>query len=154
MKIISQSMIIPICSAERVSAVGGPGRRTSGFSLVEVTIALGLVSYSLLAMLGIFAMGLSSSRDSSMETALSQIALHASSCYNPASASQLTYSQAGGFLAAGAAASEKYFTATVISNTNTVVPATSADLRLLTVAITSEHTPGITNYVQTSAYIP
>lgn len=53
------------------------GRRTllkAGFSLVEITLSLGLVSFVLVALLGLFGVGLTSSRDSAKETALAQIA--------------------------------------------------------------------------------
>lgn len=123
------------------------------FSLVEITVAMGLAAYCLLAMLGVFAVGLNSSRDSSTETTLSQIALHASSSYRPTDLTEFNYSEQGSCLGTSATAVEKYYTATVTENSSTAVPNASANLRLLTVAITSVHNPKDTHYVQASAYI-
>lgn len=49
-------------------------RRTAGFSLVEVTLALGIVAFCLVSLLGLFAVGLESSRHSGRDTALSEVA--------------------------------------------------------------------------------
>lgn len=42
--------------------------RTRGFSLVEVAIALGIVSFVLLALLGLFSVGLNAGKDSQLDT--------------------------------------------------------------------------------------
>jgi len=49
-------------------------RRPSGFSLVEVVLALGVLSFSILAIMGIIPAGLSSSRSSQDETRAAQLA--------------------------------------------------------------------------------
>lgn len=73
-------------------------RRITGcaqaFSLVEVTIALGIVSFALLALLGLFVVGLSSSKESAMDTAVAQIALHAATIYDGVD-TNLAYSYEG-----------------------------------------------------------
>ena len=48
------------------------GRR-SGFSLVEVTIAIGIVSFALVTLLGVVPVGLIASQDAMRQTARSQI---------------------------------------------------------------------------------
>lgn len=45
----------------------------TGFSLVEVTIALGLVSFILVSLLALFSVGMQASRESANETLVSQI---------------------------------------------------------------------------------
>ena len=45
----------------------------SGFSLVEITLALGIVAFVLIAVLGLFSVGLDSSRRSASDTAISQV---------------------------------------------------------------------------------
>jgi len=49
--------------------------RACGFSLVEVALALGIVSFCLLSMLSLFAIGLESGRRAEQETFLSEIAV-------------------------------------------------------------------------------
>ena len=44
-------------------------RRASGFSLVEVTLALGIVAFCLISLVGMFGVGLGNSRQSSDDTA-------------------------------------------------------------------------------------
>lgn len=48
--------------------------RTAGFSLVEVTLAIGIVSFSLISLLGLFAVGLESGRQSESDTVLAEVA--------------------------------------------------------------------------------
>lgn len=126
-----------------------PNQPLRAFSLVEVTIALGLVSYALLALMGLFTVGLTSSRDSSVETALSQIALHAASKYSSSTNVSYNYS---GIPSQGTA--DDYFAVTVAPNMNAVIPNTSSNLRMLTVSITTPNNPGITNVIQTAVFIP
>lgn len=126
-----------------------------GFSLVEVTIALGLVSYALLALLGLFTIALSSSRDSTMETALAQIVLHATSVYDGTSALQTsTYSFDG--VPVDPASPDKHFDVTTVTRPSdtSIIPNTSGNLRLLSLVITSDQNPGVTNTVQTSVFVP
>lgn len=129
---------------------GSAGRR--GFTLVEVTLALGLVSFALLSLLGLFVVGLTSSRDSSLETALSRIALHVASTYNPQLPNdERAYSFEGG--ASNAVNFQKYFTVNV-SSTNSTITNTSSNLKLITISIKSANNPGTTNVIQTAAFIP
>jgi uncharacterized protein (TIGR02598 family) len=60
---------------DRPLPFGGSSRRSwrGGFSLVEVTIAMGLVSFAVLAILGVFPVGLSSLRQSMNQTVEAQI---------------------------------------------------------------------------------
>lgn len=51
-----------------------PSLRFAAFSLVEVILAIGIVSFCLLALLGAFASGLESSRESEKDTFLSEMA--------------------------------------------------------------------------------
>ena len=48
-------------------------RSSSGFSLVEITLALGIVAFVLIAVLGLFGVGLDSSRRSASDTVISQV---------------------------------------------------------------------------------
>jgi uncharacterized protein (TIGR02598 family) len=123
-------------------------RRRNGFSLVEVTLALGLVSYALLGLLGLLTVGLTSSRDSSLETALSQIALHASSSYRETAGSYDLYYTFEGTVTTE---SDAYFNVKVSRVPNDNVP---SNLHLISIAIGRKDNPGVTNVVQTSAYIP
>jgi len=126
-----------------------------GFSLVEVAIALGLVSYALIALLGLLTVALSSSRESSLETALSQIALHAASVYDgTASQQNLAYSYEG--IAVNGTNASKYFEVAMVgrpSDAGTIAN-TSTNLHLLTLSISSPQNPGVTNVIQTSAFVP
>lgn len=127
--------------------------RPAGFSLVEVTVALGLVSYTLLALMGLFTVALSSSRDSTVETALSQVVLHATSIYDKNIPTQtLYYSYAG----VQVGASEKYFELTMVGSpsSDATIPGTSTNLHLLTLSISSPQNPGVTNVVQSSVFLP
>ncbi len=131
------------------------GSRDRAFTLVEVTIALGLVSFTLLSLLGLFVVGLTSSRNSSLETALSQIAIHVASTYNTDLPNEeRAYSYEGG--TSNAANFRKYFTVNV-SSTNSDsnrIPNTTSNLRLITISITSANIPGVTNIIQTAAFVP
>ncbi|HSI84578.1 MAG TPA: hypothetical protein VK970_12385 [Candidatus Methylacidiphilales bacterium] len=51
-----------------------PAAKTLAFSLVEITIALGIISFSLVALLSLFSVGLNLSRQSSIDTALACMA--------------------------------------------------------------------------------
>lgn len=66
---------IPV--AKRHSLFRLPPRPSAGFSLIEVTIALGLSSFVLVALLGLASAGLNASKRSAEDTALVQIAEHA-----------------------------------------------------------------------------
>lgn len=139
----------------RISAPPRQPASDRAFTLVEVTLALGLVSFSLLSLLGLFVVGLTSSRDSSLETALSRIAVHVSSTYNPLLPNdEREYSIEGG--ASNAVNFQKYFTVSV-SSTNSdsnKIPNTSSNLKLITISIRSENSPGVTNVIQTAAFVP
>lgn len=139
----------PEFTPSAVTRLRKPNQSLRAFSLVEVTIALGLVSYALLALMGLFTVGLTSSRDSSVETALSQIALHAASKYSSSTNVSYNYS---GIPSQGTA--EDYFAVMVSTNKNAVIANTSSNLRMLTVSITTPNNPGITNVIQTAVFIP
>jgi len=136
-------------------------RSVRAFSLVEVTIALGLVSYTLLGLLGLFIVGLNSNRESTMETALAQIALHVSSSYNGALNAdgkvvyQRAYTYEGSHLLDINDAS-KYFTVDVEGqpSSDVLIPDTTGNLHLITVSIASVTTPDSKKVIQTSAYVP
>lgn len=49
-------------------------RKSSGFSLVEITLALGILSFSIVSLMGLMSVGLTSFRDSIDTTVESQIA--------------------------------------------------------------------------------
>jgi uncharacterized protein (TIGR02598 family) len=70
-------------------------RFQSGFSLVEVVLALGIVSFSLLPMLALLPTGLESIRESANETALSAIIGKARAELNLADWSQVSGSLTG-----------------------------------------------------------
>lgn len=132
-----------------------PPQSSAGFSLVEVTIAVGLVSYTLLALLGLFTVALSSSRDSTMETALAQIVLHASSTYDGAAPERvLSYSYGGSPVEA--ASPEKHFEVRMVArpSSGATIANTSTNLHLLTFSISSPQNPGVTNVVQSSVFLP
>lgn len=127
----------------------------AGFSLVEVTLALGLVSYALLALLGLFTVALSSSRDSTLETALSQITLHVSSLSRGTAGAQTNYyTHAGSHLPQGGP--ETYFQVVVTSTASdaSTIADTSDNLRLVHLTISSPVDPGVSQIVQTSTFVP
>ena len=137
-------------------------RAERGFSLVEVSLALGLVAFVLLALMGLFVVGLNSSRDSSMETAYAQIALRTSSRY-PGTATadstgtvtyQETYDYEGAPLPAGDP--ELYFAVEVVGKPSdgSVIAQTSTNLHLITLTITSPQNPGVSKVVHASAFVP
>jgi uncharacterized protein (TIGR02598 family) len=130
-----------------LQALRPPRASAGGFSLIEVTIALGLVSYALLGLLGLFTVGLTSSRDSSMETALSQIVLHASSSYT--GATNRYYSYEG----VSTDQSNSMFSVQVSPVTNTISN-TSTNLHLISISITSTNNPTLTNVIQSAAFVP
>lgn len=121
---------------------------------MEVTIALGLLSYALLALLGLFTVGLSSSRESSMDTALSQIARHVASSYSgTAPAGNLDYTYEGIAVSGTASGLQKYFSVKVESTPSSITN-TTANLHLIRILVTSEANPKQTNIIQTSAFVP
>jgi uncharacterized protein (TIGR02598 family) len=67
-----------------------------GFSLVEVTIALGIVGFSLLALVGSLPVGLRATRDAQDQTTRARILRQVA-----AETAQVPYSQLTGFIAAG-----------------------------------------------------
>lgn len=128
------------------------------FSLVEVTIALGLVAYALLALLGLFVIGLSSSRESARETALAQIGLNAVSRYNKVN-QDFEYNYEGNPVTVGN--SNSYYKAAVVrvtpsssTNSTNAFAYTGADLHLLKVSITSSNAPTLTNIVNAAKFLP
>lgn len=137
------------------SQLGRNGKRKRAFSLVEVTLALGLVAYSLVALLGLFAVGLSSSRSSSVETALSQIVMHISSTYDGSLAPRNAEYTYDGVPCTGSNG-QKFFDVTVLAKAcdSSTIANTSTNLHLLTLSISSPENPGMTNVVQTSAFVP
>jgi uncharacterized protein (TIGR02598 family) len=87
-------------------------RCQSGFSLVEVVLAVGVVSFSLLPMLALLPTGLESVRESANETALGAIVAKARAELNQAAWSDVSsnlngnqwfFDESGKFLAGGAA---------------------------------------------------
>lgn len=122
----------------------------SGFSLVEVTIALGLVSYALIALLGLFVVGLNASRDSSRETALGQIMLHARSTYNPTNPPVNFYNNEG-FNTTNV--SERYFQATYTPLPYSVAN-TSTNFQLVKIDIVSLQGSRTTNTIQAAVFTP
>jgi uncharacterized protein (TIGR02598 family) len=130
--------------------------RSQAFTLVEVTLALGLVSFVLLSLLGLFVVGLTSSRDSSLETALSKIAVDVSSSYDSTLPSPYTnaYNYEGLTSNQAGSSFQKNFTAKVSTNSTSMIANTSTNLVLITISITSVNNPSVTNIIQTSAYLP
>lgn len=88
------------------------GRKAAGFSLIEVTIAIGIAAYTLLALLGLYAVGLNASRDSAIEIRLAEIAQDATARIRAGDTSgpPWHYSQEGARLSA---AQDAYFDVTV-----------------------------------------
>ena len=63
-----------ILDASDIPASQGPARLSHGFSLIEVTIALGIVSFALIALFGLLPTGLTTFRSSIDRSVASQIA--------------------------------------------------------------------------------
>ncbi len=125
------------------------GVNKSAFSLVEVTIALALISYSLVALLALFVVGLNASKESSRETAFSQIAMHAASTYSGTGATATNnYTFEG--RPTIATDPEKFFTVTYTSNSNTISNI-STNFQLITIKVVGS---GVTNVIQSSVYVP
>lgn len=61
------------CMRHRGGRWGGTRRRAGGFSLVEVVSSLGIISFGLIALLGLLPVGLQVSRDARESTAEAQI---------------------------------------------------------------------------------
>ncbi len=134
--------------------------KARAFSLVEVALALGLISYVLVSLLGLFVVGLTSSRESSVDTAFAQIALDVSSRYagtavvDPNNPPTYQYSYDGQAKSPSDPASEKYFTVTVQDKPSTISN-TSSNLHLLTLSITRAVNPTvIIGVIQTSVFVP
>ena len=49
-----------------------PGLRTGGFSMIEIAIALGVIGFALVAIVGILPLGLTVQRDNRAETIINQ----------------------------------------------------------------------------------
>ena len=133
-----------------------------GFSLVEIALTLGIVAYSLLALLSLFSIGLDSNRQSTVETSLARIAQHVSDHYTAANMSDgvVTYQQ--GYTYEGTAVpeggqddddSKLYFTATVRGvPAEGAIPDGPANMHLITVEIGS--IAAHKSVIQTSAILP
>jgi len=119
-----------------------PSRR-AGFSLVEVALALGLVGYVLVALLGLFAIGVDSSRASVVDTAVARIARSVVATYDASGMvdDQVVYEKAysyDGTLLASSADPEKHFNVTVTGKPSSVtdVPESSDRWHLIKIEIT------------------
>lgn len=125
-------------------------QRHQAFTLVEIVIAIGLLTYSLLAILGLMSIALSSSRESSVGTAQSQIVLQAVSLYdgstNPL---QLGYTYEGVLTTN----SSPHFNATVSGSSSTLTN-TPSNLQFLTISITSPTSPNVTNVTHATTWVP
>ncbi len=95
------------------------------FSLIEVTLALGVVSFGLMSVLALLPSGLKTVRESANEIALSSIARSVRAELNQASFSDVStvlpsetwyFSQTGMRLPATAAAQDRYFAVTFINS--------------------------------------
>jgi uncharacterized protein (TIGR02598 family) len=71
MKCFSRSLVMSRGSRFFVGVPGGP--RQGAFSLVEVTMALGIIAFSMITMLGLVPVGLDAMRESRVEMVRSQI---------------------------------------------------------------------------------
>ena len=117
------------------------------FSLVEVAIALGLVGYALLALLGLLTITLASSRESATKTTIAQIALQAMGQYNGTpNPLSLGYTHDG---EATTNANPHFYVR--VSGSTPSVPSIAANLQLLTITITNATT---TNIIHASAWFP
>lgn len=104
---------------------------------------------------GLFTVALSSSRDSTLETALSQIVLHATSTYDRTTSSRsLAYSYGG--VPVADSSPEKHFQVDMTARPAdpATIPTTSTNLHLLTLAISSPSVPGVTNVVHSTVFVP
>lgn len=124
-----------------------PFQSRRAFSLVEVAIALGLVGYALLALLGLLTITLASSRESATKTTIAQIALQAVGQYdgttNPLN---LGYT----FDGEPSTNANPHFYVRVSGSTPSV-PSIATNLQLLTITITNATT---TNTIHASAWFP
>lgn len=89
-------------------------RKLSGFTLVEVAIALGIVSFALLALVGLLSSGLRSVGESATETALAVIVRQVRAELNQAEFHDLSldpwyFNEAGLRLPRGEPSSERFF---------------------------------------------
>lgn len=75
---------------------GWPEKTGAGFSLVEVTIAIGVVSFALVALLGVIPVGLIATQDAMRQTAKSQIIKQISSDLG-----MMPFAEIGSYLASG-----------------------------------------------------
>lgn len=124
-----------------------PFHSRHAFSLVEVAIALGLVGYALLALLGLLTITLASSRESATKTTIAQIALQAVGQYDgTANPLNLQYT----FDGEPTTNANPHFYVRVSGSTPSV-PSIAANLQLLTITITNATT---TNIIHASAWSP
>lgn len=71
-------------------------KRSAGFSLVEVTLAIGVVSFAILSVLGSMSVGLSTVRDAKKDTTFAQITNDVGSLLVQTSFTNLTSLASGG----------------------------------------------------------
>jgi len=105
----------------------------SAFSLVEVTLALGVIAFALIAILGLIPVGLSSARDATEDTRVSliaqDVAVRARALFGPASAASPAtnwfFDSEGRFIdqSGGANYGNAFFRATVTSGDLSAQPA-------------------------------
>jgi uncharacterized protein (TIGR02598 family) len=75
---------------------GSPEKKRAGFSLVEVTIAIGIVSFALVTLLGVVPVGLIATQEAMRQTAESQIIKQISSDLG-----MMPFAKIGNYLASG-----------------------------------------------------
>lgn len=117
--------------------------RRKGFSLVEVALAMGLVAYVLVALLGLFAVGMNSSRASVVDTAVARIARSVVVNYDASAMTnnQVVYERAysyDGELLTSANDPNKHFSVTItgVPSSATDVPESSDRWHLIMIEIT------------------
>lgn len=123
---------------------------------MEVTIALGIVSFVLLSMLGLLVVGLTSSKESAMGTAKAQIALHASSIYDGSDTNMdLVYGYDGTPESEGGTNFQPFFAVSVVGTTGGLTNTPTNFHRIkISIASTDTNNPTISDFIQTSKYIP
>jgi uncharacterized protein (TIGR02598 family) len=109
-----------------------PDRESAGFSLVEVTLALGIMAFCLVAVFGLLPTGLNTSRDAIAQTAAANIAgaISADLRQAPAATTTIPNPQSPRFLITPTVAASQTVTHTLFFTQNgtvaTSTPATSA----------------------------
>lgn len=129
--------------------------KNKAFSLVEVTIAMGLVSFVMVALLGLFSVGITTSREAGVETVIAQIVMQAQSQYDGETGTKtLMYNYEGELLPTEE--ENGFFEVKMESKASTpeTIEYTSSNLHLLRFQISSPRDSTVEKVVHSTVFVP